>query len=171
MRPTRARWPTSWWPWPRASIACRAIPRLPGRSTEQRLVLANLTELRLADLDTLAQAEQSGGRTRLVSLALPARSRLAGPFRGHRRQLLQPPANLTAPGRSGSRRDHGLGSRVSCRRASTRHTMLYKWSTRPFMTMSSRSRSATTCFTSRRGAGPGRRVGRASCGSVRPPRS
>ena len=43
-------------------------PALPGRSTEQRLVLANLTELRLADIDTLARAEQSGCRTRLVAL-------------------------------------------------------------------------------------------------------
>ncbi len=43
-------------------------PALPGRSTEQRLVLANLTELRLADLDTLARGEESGRRTRLVDL-------------------------------------------------------------------------------------------------------
>jgi uncharacterized circularly permuted ATP-grasp superfamily protein/uncharacterized alpha-E superfamily protein len=43
-------------------------PALPGRSTEQRLVLANLTELRLADIDTLARAEQSGCRTGLVAL-------------------------------------------------------------------------------------------------------
>jgi len=45
-------------------------PSLPGRSTEQRLVLANLTNLRLADLDTLARAEESGRRTRLEGLLL-----------------------------------------------------------------------------------------------------
>jgi len=43
-------------------------PALPGRSTEQRLVLANLTELRLADIDTLARAEESGRRAGLVDL-------------------------------------------------------------------------------------------------------
>ncbi len=43
-------------------------PALPGRSTEQRLVLANLTELRLADIDTLARADKSSCRTRLVDL-------------------------------------------------------------------------------------------------------
>ncbi len=43
-------------------------PALPGRSTEQRLVLANLTDLRLANIDALARAEQSGRRTRLVDL-------------------------------------------------------------------------------------------------------
>jgi uncharacterized alpha-E superfamily protein len=43
-------------------------PALPGRSTEQRLVLANLTELRLADIDTLARAEESSCRARLVDL-------------------------------------------------------------------------------------------------------
>ena len=49
-------------------------PSLPGRSTEQRLVLANLTEVRLADLDTLARAEASGaapGWKALVSGSRP----------------------------------------------------------------------------------------------------
>jgi uncharacterized alpha-E superfamily protein len=43
-------------------------PALPGRSKEQRLVLANLTEVRLAELDTLSRAEPSGHRTRLEAL-------------------------------------------------------------------------------------------------------
>jgi len=43
-------------------------PALPGRTTEQRLVLANLTDLRLADIDILARADESGRRTRLVDL-------------------------------------------------------------------------------------------------------
>jgi uncharacterized alpha-E superfamily protein len=43
-------------------------PALPGRSPEQRLVLAVLTELRLADLDALTQAEPSGLRSRLDAL-------------------------------------------------------------------------------------------------------
>jgi uncharacterized alpha-E superfamily protein len=43
-------------------------PTLAGRSVEQRLVLANLTELRLADLEALARADQSGRRTRLEAV-------------------------------------------------------------------------------------------------------
>ena len=43
-------------------------PALPGRCSEQRLVLANLTALRLADIDDLARAERSGRRARLVDL-------------------------------------------------------------------------------------------------------
>ncbi|MGO9600925.1 MAG: circularly permuted type 2 ATP-grasp protein [Isosphaeraceae bacterium] len=43
-------------------------PFLAGRSAEERLVLANLTELRLADLEALARADQSGRRTRLEVL-------------------------------------------------------------------------------------------------------
>ena len=43
-------------------------PALPGRSTEQRLVLANLTELRLADIEGLARADHSSSRTALVAL-------------------------------------------------------------------------------------------------------
>ena len=35
-RPTRGRWPSSSPPWPRASTACPATPRCPGRSAEQR---------------------------------------------------------------------------------------------------------------------------------------
>jgi uncharacterized alpha-E superfamily protein len=45
-------------------------PTLPGRSTEQRLVLASLTSVQLADLDALARAEGIGRRTRLESLLL-----------------------------------------------------------------------------------------------------
>ncbi len=55
-------------------------PSLPGRSTEQRLVLANLTALRLADLDTLARAEGFGAPLPAGKPAVPARSRLAGPL-------------------------------------------------------------------------------------------
>jgi uncharacterized circularly permuted ATP-grasp superfamily protein/uncharacterized alpha-E superfamily protein len=47
------------------------LPRdstLPGRSTEQRLVLANLTDLRLAELEALARPDQSGLRSGLVAL-------------------------------------------------------------------------------------------------------
>jgi uncharacterized circularly permuted ATP-grasp superfamily protein/uncharacterized alpha-E superfamily protein len=43
-------------------------PSLPGRSTEQRLVLAILTEVRLADVDALTRAEKSGMRERLDAL-------------------------------------------------------------------------------------------------------
>ncbi|MFO0889066.1 MAG: circularly permuted type 2 ATP-grasp protein [Isosphaeraceae bacterium] len=43
-------------------------PNLPGRSPEQRLVLAVLTEVRLADPDALTQAEPSGLRPRLDGL-------------------------------------------------------------------------------------------------------
>ncbi len=43
-------------------------PALPGRSTEQRLVLANLTELRLADVESLARADPSSCRNGLVAL-------------------------------------------------------------------------------------------------------
>jgi uncharacterized circularly permuted ATP-grasp superfamily protein/uncharacterized alpha-E superfamily protein len=43
-------------------------PALPGRSPEQRLVLAKLTELRLADLETLGQADDTGRRARLDQL-------------------------------------------------------------------------------------------------------
>jgi uncharacterized circularly permuted ATP-grasp superfamily protein/uncharacterized alpha-E superfamily protein len=43
-------------------------PALPGRSTEQRLVLAVLTELRLADPDALARAEPSRHRPKLDAL-------------------------------------------------------------------------------------------------------
>ncbi len=43
-------------------------PSLPGRSPEQRLVLANLTELRLADVEALARADKSTQRAGLVAL-------------------------------------------------------------------------------------------------------
>jgi len=43
-------------------------PSLPGRSAEDRLVLANLTKVRLAELDALSRAEESGSRPRLTSL-------------------------------------------------------------------------------------------------------
>jgi uncharacterized circularly permuted ATP-grasp superfamily protein/uncharacterized alpha-E superfamily protein len=43
-------------------------PSVPGRSAEERLVLANLTALRLADLDALARAAESGRRTHLEGL-------------------------------------------------------------------------------------------------------
>ena len=43
-------------------------PNLPARSAEQRLVLANLTALRLADLETLARPDESGRRNRLGDL-------------------------------------------------------------------------------------------------------
>jgi uncharacterized circularly permuted ATP-grasp superfamily protein/uncharacterized alpha-E superfamily protein len=43
-------------------------PALPGRSAEQRLVLANLTEVRLAELDALARADETGRRPRLERL-------------------------------------------------------------------------------------------------------
>jgi uncharacterized alpha-E superfamily protein len=43
-------------------------PSLPGRSAEQRLALAKLTELRLADLETLAQPDETGHRVRLDQL-------------------------------------------------------------------------------------------------------
>ena len=109
-------------------------PALPGRSAEQRLVLANLTEVRLADLDALARAEESGRRTRLTSLLCRPRGRLAGPLRGHRRQLLQPPANLAAPGQPGPHVTTG-------RQCSTSRSIQQS------MTMSNPSRSATMSFT------------------------
>ncbi len=43
-------------------------PALPGRSAEDRLVLANLTKVRLAELDALSRADESGRRPRLTSL-------------------------------------------------------------------------------------------------------
>lgn len=43
-------------------------PALPGRSAEQRLVLATLTEVRLAELDDLARADETGRRPRLERL-------------------------------------------------------------------------------------------------------
>ena len=68
MRPIPARWPTSSSRWPRASTGCPAIPALPGRSAEQRLVLADLTEVRLVELDALVRADESGRRPRLERL-------------------------------------------------------------------------------------------------------
>jgi uncharacterized alpha-E superfamily protein len=47
------------------------LPRdatIPGRSAEQRLVLSNLTAVRLAELESLAHADDSGNRTRLQTL-------------------------------------------------------------------------------------------------------
>jgi uncharacterized alpha-E superfamily protein len=43
-------------------------PALPGRSAEDRLVLANLSKMRLAELDALSRADESGRRPRLTSL-------------------------------------------------------------------------------------------------------
>jgi uncharacterized circularly permuted ATP-grasp superfamily protein/uncharacterized alpha-E superfamily protein len=43
-------------------------PSLPGRTPEERLVLANLTALRLADLDALARTQESGRRLQLEAL-------------------------------------------------------------------------------------------------------
>jgi uncharacterized alpha-E superfamily protein len=43
-------------------------PALPGRSAEQRLVLADLTEVRLAELEALVHADETGHRPRLERL-------------------------------------------------------------------------------------------------------
>ena len=55
-------------------------PTRPGRSAEQRLVLADLTEVRLAELDALASAdERAAGPARAA--CSPARGRPPGPLR------------------------------------------------------------------------------------------
>jgi uncharacterized circularly permuted ATP-grasp superfamily protein/uncharacterized alpha-E superfamily protein len=43
-------------------------PAIPGRGAEQRLVLANLTEVRLAELDALVHPDETGRRPRLERL-------------------------------------------------------------------------------------------------------
>ena len=98
-------------------------PALPGRSTEQRLVLANLTEVRLADLDALARADESGRRARLESLLarleadLPVLSEvIAASYFSH----LQTSRHLGSQARVTTSR------RGSCRERARGDTMLYK---------------------------------------------
>ena len=76
-------------------------PSLPGRSPEQRLVLANLTELRLADVEALARAT-SRPRRGPGGSSLQARGCTAASFRWNCRQLFQPSANFSAPWKPGS---------------------------------------------------------------------
>ena len=143
------------------------LPRDPALARPQRRAAARPRRpdrVRLAELDALVRADESGRRPRLDEPARPPRGRPARPLRHHRRQLLQPPADLAAPGsrpRDGRRGETEQGHEQRC---STSR------STQRSMTMSSLSRSATTSSTSRRGAAAGRPGGRATCGSARPPR-
>jgi uncharacterized circularly permuted ATP-grasp superfamily protein/uncharacterized alpha-E superfamily protein len=90
-------------------------PSLPGRSAEQRLVLAALTELRLADLEALTRAEKSGLRSCLNDLLsrieadLPVVSEvIASSFFSH----LQTSRHLggQAPDRRTAQTEEGRGS-------------------------------------------------------------